>query len=199
ARLIAKLAGKASKEFRQQQAEEGRLLRSKANYFIPTCRLPRTRDMYLALGTSVKSIIYYTKIYRRIQNWQYNVLKMMSHKVVATMQNMGCRSYLRSTTYFGAREIRRLNKFHTGILLSNHSYTLFFSEIFCMVLILKDFIIDKSALQDFNFDLDKTDLPSTKIKVLYKNMITYSIFIIIDIRAVFRENSATMKFSVSVS
>jgi len=53
-------------------------------------------------------MIYYTKIYRRIQNWQYNVLKM-THKVVATMQNMGCRSYLRSTTHFGAKEIRRLN------------------------------------------------------------------------------------------
>ncbi|KYN28244.1 hypothetical protein ALC57_02305, partial [Trachymyrmex cornetzi] len=65
ARLIAKLAEKASKEFRQQQAEKGRLLRSKANYFIPTCRLPRTR----------------------------------------------------------------------GILLSNYSYNLFSSEIFCMVLI----------------------------------------------------------------
>lgn len=54
-------------------------------------------------------MIYYVKIYRRIQNWQYNALKMMSHKVVATMQNMGCRSYLESTTHFGAKEIRRLN------------------------------------------------------------------------------------------
>ncbi|XP_025073452.1 uncharacterized protein LOC105424664 [Pogonomyrmex barbatus] len=39
ARLIAKLAEKAMEEFRQQQVKEGRLLRSKANYFIPTCRL----------------------------------------------------------------------------------------------------------------------------------------------------------------
>jgi len=45
ARLIAKLAEKASKEFRQQQAEKGRLLRSKANYFIPTCRLRPVQEV----------------------------------------------------------------------------------------------------------------------------------------------------------
>ncbi|TGZ52799.1 hypothetical protein DBV15_07553 [Temnothorax longispinosus] len=45
ARLIAKLAEKASKEFRRQQAEEGRLLRSKANYFIPTCRLRPVQEV----------------------------------------------------------------------------------------------------------------------------------------------------------
>lgn len=45
ARLIAKLAEKASKEFRQQQAEEGRLLRSKANYFIYAGCAPYKRLM----------------------------------------------------------------------------------------------------------------------------------------------------------
>ncbi|KYM92184.1 hypothetical protein ALC53_01247 [Atta colombica] len=282
ARLIAKLAEKASKEFRQQQVKESRLLRSKANYFIPTCRLPRTRDRFVLLPVAtprdrprlaqvtaignfnarpvlpndfiqrngcrgvvrsgvhdrcpnsgidtaplvylrvdgpslvayeppeknkyknfnliIRSMIYYTKIYR-IQNWQYNVLKM-THKVVATMQNMGCRSYLRSTTHFvliadnDMSAILRNGKWqilayypgfvdylnsllntcqrnriyeYSGSGRVRGDFLLSFETSWLLVenpisplriansKILKG-LINKNALQDFNFVLDKTDL-----------------------------------------
>lgn len=59
ARLIAKLVEKESKELHQRQAEQGRLLRSEANYFIPTCRLLSIREVndrrYRIEWTSFKS------------------------------------------------------------------------------------------------------------------------------------------------
>ncbi|KAL6421803.1 hypothetical protein ACFW04_010968 [Cataglyphis niger] len=83
ARLIAKLVEKASKELHQRQAEQGRLLRSEANYFIPMCRLLSVREVndrrYRIEWTFFESpfnrfvlgFISHRSIYTYTKLWQY--------------------------------------------------------------------------------------------------------------------------------